>query len=105
VASRDLLKEQIRVVDLRDGSEKNIALPKGWLIANLGWTSDSAAVLATLLSFTGTMARVELDGKTSILIQRGKSQFFYNPIASPDGRYLAYGEQGWNANVWLLENF
>ncbi len=105
VASRDLLKEQIRVVDLRGGSEKNVALPKGWLISDLGWTSDSAAVLATLLSFTGTMARVELDGKTSILIQGGKSQFFYNPVASPDGRYLAYGEQGWNANVWLLENF
>ena len=105
VASRDLLKEQIRVIDLRGGREKNISLPKGWLISDLGWTSDSAAVLATLLSFTGTMARVELDGKTSILIQRGKSQFFFNPISSPDGRYLAYGEEGWNANVWLLENF
>ncbi len=105
MSSQDRLKEQIRVVDLRSGREKNVQLPKGWEIWEPGWTSDSAALLVALFDFTGRIARVELNGKTSILTPPGKSQFFYRPIVSPDGRYLAYGEQGWNTNVWLLENF
>jgi hypothetical protein len=27
------------------------------------------------------------------------------PIASPDGRYLAFGERGFNSNAWMIENF
>src|ERR1700722_1265072 len=105
MASQDTLKEQIRVVDLHGGGEKNIPLPKGCRLWSIGWTSDGAAILVTLYSTEPALARVDLDGKTTILIRGGQSQFFYQPIASPDGRYLAYSEQGWSANVWLLENF
>jgi eukaryotic-like serine/threonine-protein kinase len=105
VASRDRLAEQIRVLDLRNTTEKNVQLPKGYSIWDIGWTSDNAAVLVTIFSFSGKIARVELDGQTRVLIPQGKSQFYYQPLASPDGRYIAYGQQGWNANVWLLENF
>ncbi len=106
MASRDRLTEQIRVVDLRRNGERNVQLPKEWSIWDVGWTSDSAAVLATtLFSFSGRMAKVELDGQIRTLIPNEKSQVFYQPMASPDGRYIAYGEQGWNSNVWLLENF
>ena len=105
IASQDSLKEHIRVVDLHGGGEKDIPLPKGWRLWGIGWASDGAAVLVTLYSKEPALARVDLDGKTTILISGGQSQFFYQPIVSPDGRYLAYSEQGWSANVWLLENF
>ena len=105
IESRDLLIGQIRIVDLHGGDEKNIPLPKGSEIWDLGWVSDGSAVLASIFSFRGGLERIELDGKTRVLIQGGPSDFFFHPVASPDGRYLAYGKQGWNANVWLLENF
>jgi serine/threonine protein kinase len=105
MASRDSLKEQIRVVDLHGGGEKNIRLPKGWLVWDTCWTSDGVAILVSGFTTEPAIARVELDGKATILLQGMKGQFFYSPHESPDGHYLAYGEQGWNANVWLLENF
>jgi hypothetical protein len=106
MASRFSLKEQIRVVDLRGGGEKNIGLPKGWWVWDTSWTSDGVAVLISGSAAEGAkVAEVELNGKTRTLLPGGKSQFFYRPLESPDGRYLAYAQQGWNSNVWLLENF
>ena len=105
MASRFSLKEQIRVVDLRGGSEKNIPLPKGWWVWDTSWTSDGGAVLISGSITEAEIAEVELNGKIRTLAHGGKSQFYYRPIESPDGRYLAYAEQGWNSNVWLLENF
>jgi eukaryotic-like serine/threonine-protein kinase len=105
MASRDTLKEQIRVVDLRGGGEKNIPLPKGSLVWDTCWTSDGVAILLSGFTTDTAIARIELDGKTTVLLHGSKSKSFFRPIESPDGRYLAYGEEGWNANVWLLENF
>ncbi|HXC61849.1 MAG TPA: hypothetical protein VNV63_04165, partial [Nitrospiria bacterium] len=105
MTSRDSLKEQIRVVNLNGVGEKNIPLPKGSLSWDTGWTPDGAAILLSGFITGAGIARVELDGKTTVLLQGVKSQFFYHPIESPDGRYLAYAQQGWNSNVWLLENF
>ena len=105
MASRDSLKGQIRVVDLHGGGEKNIPLPKGWVAVDTCWTSDGVAIFLSGFSTDAVIARIELDGKTTVLLRGGKGQYLYSPIESPDGRYLAYGEQGWNSNVWLLENF
>jgi eukaryotic-like serine/threonine-protein kinase len=105
MASRFSLKEQLRVVDLRGGGEKNIPLPKGWWVWDTSWTSDGVAVLISGSATEAEIAEVELTGKTRTLVHGGKSQFFYRPLESPDGRYLAYAQQGWNSNVWLLENF
>jgi len=105
IASRDSLKGQIRVVDLHGGGEKNIPLPKGWAAGDTCWTSDGVAILLSGFSTVTMIARIELDGKTTLLLRGGKSQYLYQPIASPDGHYLAYGEQGWNSNAWMLENF
>src|ERR1700722_13626233 len=106
IASRDSLKGQIRVVDLQGGGEKNIPLPKGWAAGDTCWTSDGVAILLSVFSTDMVaIARIELDGKITVLLRGGMGQFLYSPLKSPDGRYLAYGEQGWNSNVWLLENF
>ncbi len=105
MTSRDSLKGQIRVVDLHEGGEKNIPLPKGWVAWDTCWTSDGVAILLSGFTSDTAIARIELDGKTTVLLQGGKGQFIFSPVESPDGRYLAYGEQGWNSNVWLLENF
>ena len=105
MASRDSLKEQIRVVDLRGGGEKNIPLPKGSLVWDTCWTSDGVAILLSGFTTDTAIARIELDGKTTVLLHGSKSKSFFRPLESPDGHYLAYGQQEWNTNAWLLENF
>jgi eukaryotic-like serine/threonine-protein kinase len=105
MADRDSLKEQIRVVDLRGGGEKNIPLPKGSLVWDTRWTSDGVAILLAGFITDTEIARIELDGKTTVLLQGSKSKLLFRPLESPDGHYLAYGQQGWNTNAWLLENF
>ncbi len=44
IASRAELPEQVRILDLRRGTERNLALPHGWLVYSLTWTADGKAL-------------------------------------------------------------
>jgi serine/threonine protein kinase len=106
VQSYDRLKGQIRIIDLQKETETNLSLPNGWLrVWSLGWTPDNKALLVSGCADECSLARVGLDGKSSVLLHGGLNQNFYDPVSSPDGHNLAFGQQVWNANVWLLENF
>ena len=106
VQSYDRLKGQIRIIDLQKETETNLSLPNGWLrVWSLGWTPDNEALLVSGCADECSLARVGLDGKSSVLLHGGLNQNFHDPVSSPDGHNLAFGQQVWNANVWLLENF
>jgi Tol biopolymer transport system component len=105
VATPDRLPEQVRVLDSRNGTERNLHLPHGWRIFNLGWSVDGNALFAAARSTGYFIARIELNGQTHVLIDRGKNQFVGYPCPSPDGRYLAFSQRTWETNAWLLENF
>ena len=105
VANKDQLHEQIRVLDARNGTESNIQLPHGWKVWNLNWTSDGSAILAAVQTTGYFIARIELDGKTHVLVDRGRAQWLSYPCPSPAGRYLAFSQRTFESNVWLLENF
>jgi hypothetical protein len=42
-----------------------------------------------------------MDGKTHMLYRGLK--YVENPVASPDGRYLAFGEMTQDGNAWVLD--
>jgi eukaryotic-like serine/threonine-protein kinase len=105
ISSRDQLREKIRVLSIRDGSEHNISLPHGWSIWDVGWSADGKAVFAAVQTTGYFIARVELDGKTRVLLDRGRVHWLGYPDVSPDGRYLAFSERTFESNAWLLENF
>jgi eukaryotic-like serine/threonine-protein kinase len=105
IKSWDQLREQIRILDLRNGTEKNVQLPHAWSIWSLSWTTDGKALFAAAQSMEYLIVRIELDGKTRVLLDRGRNQWLYNPISSPDGRHLAFSQQTFEGNAWLLENF
>jgi len=105
VASLDQLREQVRIIDFRNGTERNLQLPHGWLIWGLSWTSDGNALFATGLLKEYFIARIELDGKTRVLLNRGRNQWLGSLCASPDGRHLAFSQRAFASNAWLLENF
>lgn len=105
VASREQLPAQVRILDFRNSTERNLPLPHGWRIFSLSWTADGNALVAAALSTGYFIARIELDGKSHVLLNRSRSQFLSSPIPSPDGRHLVFTQQTWESNAWLLENF
>jgi Tol biopolymer transport system component len=107
VSSADQLYEQVRILDLQKGAERNLKLPHGWYILQLSWAAQGGALFAAAQSKSMGyfIARIELDGKSRVLYDRGRNQSLYSPCPSPDGRYLAFSQQTWETNAWLLENF
>ena len=99
------LREQVRLFDLKNGTEQNLNLPKGWVIrAGLSWAADGNALFLGGTSNAHLIARIGLDGTTQILVER-KNGWVGAPFSSPDGRHLAYFQQTSESNAWLLENF
>jgi serine/threonine protein kinase len=104
LASWTQLREQIRILDLQNGTERNLSLPKGWDIPALCWAADGKALFASAYSTEWLISRVDLDGNTHVLLKR-TSAWFGGPLSSPDGRHLAYFQGTVDDNYWLLENF
>ncbi|MFZ0642852.1 MAG: hypothetical protein WAM25_06795, partial [Candidatus Acidiferrales bacterium] len=66
------LKGQIRIIDLQKETETNLSLPNGWLrVWSLGWTPDNEALLVSGCADECSLARVGLDGKSSVLLHGG----------------------------------
>jgi Tol biopolymer transport system component len=99
------LREQVRILDLRNGTERNLPLPQAWA-AGLCWAADGKALFSGVRAGETRyfIARIDLDGKTHILLE-GKNGWLGGPSLSPDGRHLAYFQGTSESNVWLLENF
>jgi eukaryotic-like serine/threonine-protein kinase len=104
LASEDFSPGQVRILEMRTGRENSLSLPKGSL-RGMGWTSDSKSLIVSACSDECFLARVELDAKPTVLLYGGRNQSYSNPVASPDGRSLAFGQQVSNNNAWLLEHF
>jgi hypothetical protein len=51
------------------------------------------------------LARVDLAGPTQVLENEGLTHMMSGIAPSPDGRYLAFGAETSDSNVWLLESF
>ena len=107
IISWDQLPGQVRVLDWREGKERNIQVPSGWKLWALSWdTNGTALYVAVSSKLTGYfLARVDMNGKFTVLLARGMNHWLSVPVASPDGNYLAFGEQTWESNAWMLENF
>lgn len=113
VQSAEQLGGQIRILDLRKDTEHSVQLPKGLIqVWSLSWAADGNALFAsasgTLATGTPTSSfilRIELDGKTRALFTRTTNQWLNSAYPSPDGHHLAFGQQTFESNAWLLENF
>jgi eukaryotic-like serine/threonine-protein kinase len=104
-ASQTQLREQIRVLDLQNGTERNLSLPKGWYIYGFSWAADGKALYGSVPTSTEFLIlRIDLDGNTHVLFKR-VAPWIGTPFSSPDGKHLAYFEGIVDDNFWLLENF
>ena len=63
---------------------------------------DGKALFVTAFASKGApLLRVGLDGDTRVLYRGLK--YVENPVASPDGRHLAFGEMTQEGNAWVMD--
>jgi Tol biopolymer transport system component len=86
------------ILDLRSGAQRIVPIRYP---SEVRWADEGDALYAAGYPID----RVELGGKTSVLLNRGRSQFLGSVVPSPDGRYLAFAQQSFENNIWLLEDF
>jgi DNA-binding winged helix-turn-helix (wHTH) protein/Tol biopolymer transport system component len=73
---------------------------------SLTWSADGSHLFATALA--GPIVLIDLHGNLQVLAETytgvGRA-WLYNPVASPDGHYLAYMKRTLESNVMMLEHF
>jgi WD40 repeat protein len=105
ISSQDQLAQQIRILDLRGGAERNLPFPHGSFIWSVQWSADGNALFASVSTTRNAIAHIDLDGKTRAVFNRDRNQWLGFSRPSPDGRRLAFTQRTFESNAWLLENF
>jgi len=106
LSSPSMFPGQIRLLDLRTGNDSTIQLPKDWHVAAVNWTPSGDALFLNGESNSSYFeARLDLNGKSHILLERPKIEYLGPLISSPDGRHVAFYQHFYEANAWVLENF
>ena len=106
IRSEDQLSGQVRILEVRNSSERNLQLPNDWGMWDLAWSANGKVLFLASQSTAGYfIASLGLDGKSRVLLDRGRNQWLGFATPSPDGRRLAFTQQTFELNVWLLEDF
>ena len=72
---------------------------------SIAWAADGKSFFVCSQSGDSyNLLHVASDGKVQQLL-RTRLRGAFNPIASPDGKHLAFQIQEYNNNVWMIENF
>jgi Tol biopolymer transport system component len=94
---------RIRLLSLAGQPPRDINV-SGWSnLQCVAWAADGKAVFATAwASKDPPLLSISLNGEVTLL---HKGLFHVeNPVPSPDGRYLAFGENTMESNVWVVPN-
>jgi Tol biopolymer transport system component len=92
----------IRLISLRGDPPRNVEV-RGWThLLSVTWANGGNALFVTAFASKGApVLRVALDGSSQLLYRGLK--YVENPVVSPDGRYLAFGEMTEDGNAWVLD--
>jgi hypothetical protein len=100
-------KRQVEILTLPDHTWHGVSVEPGW--ENLGtvaWAADGNGFFVSYFSANNSgLLYVTLAGKVKLLLRRNDFHEIVTIMPSPDGRYLAYGGETRDSNVWMLENF
>ncbi|MBM3745631.1 MAG: hypothetical protein FJW34_07525, partial [Acidobacteria bacterium] len=101
--AREEASGRIQLLPLAGQAPREISAG-GWThLEFAAWAPDGKALFVTGWASNGPpLLRVPLDGETRLLYKGG--YYVENPVPSPDGRYLAFGEVTLESNAWVIEN-
>jgi Tol biopolymer transport system component len=98
------LNDKVRIIDLLTGKQSELPIPS-FIIGGLSWSPDGGALYGASqdVGFHFQLLHLDIAGKSQILFNR--DNFLVGPVVSPDGRFLALGQQSEEANIYTLQNF
>jgi serine/threonine protein kinase len=100
------LSGQVRILSLTNAGDHVISLVPGAKIKDVNWAADGNSFFAIAwFNPNVVILQIDMDGRTHVVISRGKDHDLQNPRPSPDGHHLAFSQRTWESNAWLLENF
>jgi Tol biopolymer transport system component len=104
VVDLDERKHQVRLIDLETGSGRIIAANRSMRVSGVSWSGNGDALFLTGSSVRGTaLLRASLSGAVAELWTT--TAMLARPLASPDGKHLAFASASHNSNAWMIENF
>jgi Tol biopolymer transport system component len=97
--------DRIRIVPAGGAEVQRVAVQGFRQIDSVGWAADGASLFLTGTGAEGgsILAHVSLKGESQVLYKT--DGWLERPMASPDGRNLAFGQATSSNNVWTIENF
>jgi hypothetical protein len=97
--------DRIRIVPAAGGDARIVTIQGFRQIESAGWAADGASLFLTGTGPEGgsILRHVSLNGESQLLYKT--DGWLERPIASPDGRNLAFGQATSSNNVWTIENF
>ncbi len=94
---------RIRLLSLAGQPPREVSTGKWANLTSVAWAVDGKALFLTgYASKNPPLLRVSLDGKTQLLYS-GR-YYLEEPVPSPDGRYLAFGDVSEDSNAWVVES-
>jgi Tol biopolymer transport system component len=100
-------KDRIEILNLCTRAWRTITVEPGWGdFQSISWDGEGKGFLVTtVLPNSFDLVHVTFLGKVQRILNNGRMRWMFQPLPSPDGRYLAFQAETFDSNVWLLENF
>jgi Tol biopolymer transport system component len=95
----------ILIISVADGSLKTLLLdPSIGKPQSISWSADGMGFLLTcFLADSFNLVHITSIGKVHTLLRTDRKQWITSPLPSPDGKYLAFGSQSWDSNLWIIQ--
>ncbi|MGH9555833.1 MAG: hypothetical protein ACRD2Y_08430 [Terriglobales bacterium] len=104
IVDLDEHKDRIRLIELETGSGRSIPVGRSMHLSGISWSADGTGLFVTGSSVRGAaLLQVRLSGAVSEMWTT--STVLGAPVASPDGKNLAFSVSTNNGNAWMIENF
>jgi eukaryotic-like serine/threonine-protein kinase len=107
VRGEDKYNGQIELLTVTDRAWHELHVDPAWgHLQSIAWAADGRGFFVTSwLPDSFNLLQVSVAGRVKPLLRNAHRQWVHNPLPSPDGKYLAFGAETWDSNVWLLESF
>ena len=101
---RDRTAGRLSIIRVAGGTARELLVKDVNNLDAVGWAADAKSLFVVRFSTAGgVLFHVSMTGEARQL--RKVTAQMERPMASPDGRYLAFAETTQNSNAWLIEDF
>jgi eukaryotic-like serine/threonine-protein kinase len=109
VVDEGLRRAEIQILTIADHKTDTRSV-RGWngkYFQSVAWSADDSHLFVTGWSeSSNALLSVDSRDNAQVLYEvRPGQAWIYDPIASPDGRYLSFTQRNYQSNIALLENF